>query len=278
MLVLGASLCFGAVPFFASELLAAGIAPVAITCARFALGALILLPFLPLSRRDRTPALWAALAGALISLSWIGYVEAIDQLSVATVGVLYMSYPLFTVLLGWLLFRDRPAPRSLFGGGLILMAAAMVAGPAALGGGAPGAVLLALLAPLGFGAAVNILSRRMTDLAPLARVAATSTSAGVLLVPLTLSLPLASILPPDRDALMLLLGLSLVTAVIPQLMYVTGAPHIGPDRAAAAGSIELPTMLVVGWTLLGEPLGPIEILAAALVVSAIVLTPPRPAS
>jgi drug/metabolite transporter (DMT)-like permease len=51
------------------------------------------------------------------------------------------------------------------------------------------------------------------------------------------------------------------------------APRIGPARAAAAGAFELPTMLAIGWLAFAEPLGAVELTAAALVIGAILLTP-----
>jgi len=52
-------------------------------------------------------------------------------------------------------------------------------------------------------------------------------------------------------------------------------PKIGGAKAAALGSIELPTMFAVGWIGFGEPLGLRETLAGTLVLAAILLTPSR---
>ena len=63
--------------------------------------------------------------------------------------------------------------------------------------------------------------------------------------------------------------------MIPQLIYTTYVHRIGAARSAVAGSIELPTMLFIGWFALGETIGLAQWLACLLITLAIVLTPAR---
>ena len=75
----------------------------------------------------------------------------------------------------------------------------------------------------------------------------------------------------------LLIGLSLVSALIPMTLYACAAPRIGAPRAAVTGAIELPTMLLIG-VLIGETLGASMLVAGALICTAVVITPAtRPA-
>jgi drug/metabolite transporter (DMT)-like permease len=73
---------------------------------------------------------------------------------------------------------------------------------------------------------------------------------------------------------LILLGMGLVTDLIPQMLYTVAAPRIGPGRSAAAGSVELPTMIALGWLAFGETVGLREIAASGLVLAAILLVPP----
>ncbi len=270
------SVCFGLVPFFARSLTEAGIAPPAIAFFRYMFAAVLLLPFLRFRGAAGRASLWGYVSGFCVGLGWVGFVKALALLPVAVSGVLYMTYPMFTLLIGWALFQDRPAFRSILGGALILIAAVLAAG-APGGAGRIGlvAVLLALAAPLAFGFAINVLAHKLAALMPLSRMAIFALGAATSLVPLILTYPRSAVLPATPGHWGLALGLGLFAALIPHLIYVTFVPRIGGARAAALGSIELPTMFAVGWIAFGEAVGLKEALAGVLVLTAICLTPAR---
>ncbi|WP_419739418.1 EamA family transporter [Ruegeria sp.] len=52
-------------------------------------------------RKDWQEITWGLSAGALMGLGWIGYVAALEKLPASTVGVLYMTYPVFTLVIAW---------------------------------------------------------------------------------------------------------------------------------------------------------------------------------
>jgi len=269
-----ASLGFGLVPLFARGLLDAGMAPASIAFWRFALTGILLLPLAWRRHRPGRAALWAVGAGIALGLGWIGYANALRFASVATVGVVYMSYPLFAMLFAWLLLRQRPGLRAWIGGALILLAAGLALTP---GGQAPGnyqALLLSLSAPLTFGAAIAILTVKLQGLTPLERVLFASLGSTAALLPVLLVLGPSAFIPTDAHQLLLLLGVAVVTAALPQLLYVVAAPKVGAARAAVAGSMELPTMFLIGWLAFDEAIEPVHIFAGVLVVTAILLTPP----
>ena len=268
-----AAIGFGAVPFFARGLAEAGLSPAAIALSRYSLTALLLSPLLLKSHRD--PAiLWALGTGLAIGLGWIGYVEALRHAPVATVGVIYMSYPLFALIAAWLLLAQRPSPRSILAAGLILAAAAAAMSPAAVSPEALPALFLSLAAPLTFGAGIAVLTGKLHSLSPLERVFYTTLGATLGLLPLVVFVEGGASLPTDAGIWMLLGGLALATAFLPQLLYVVAAPMVGAARTAAAGSIELPVMFLVGWLAFAEAVSGPQILAGLLVMTAIVLTPP----
>jgi drug/metabolite transporter (DMT)-like permease len=197
---------------------------------------------------------------------------------VAVSGVLYMTYPLFTLLIGWLLFRGPLSPSALLGAALILGAA----GLATQTDGASGqitlaAVLLALAAPLGFGFSINVLARKLWALRPLSRMAIFALGSATGLVPLILTYPAEQVIPAEPSLWLLALALGTVSALLPQLIYTTFVPKIGSARAAALGAIELPTMFAVGWIAFGETVGFREGAAGIMVLAAILLTPAEPA-
>lgn len=292
-----ASLGFALVPLFTKPLAEAGLASPAIALWRFALVALTLAPLwvLTLTPAQRVPALWAAGAGALLGVGWIGYVEAVQVASVASTAVIYMSYPLFTLVLAWAVTRRRPSARAAIGAVVILAAAILALAPelhatvadarsapvsSPSGGASAGepvdvlaALLLSITAPASFGAAIVILTTRLQALSPVQRCGIVAMGSVIGLLPLVLGLEPAVFWPRDWETVGLLAGIAVLTALVPQLLYVTAAPHVGPARAAATGSIELPAMFAVGLLAFGEPITLLQALAGLLVLGAMVLTP-----
>ncbi|TVQ52056.1 MAG: DMT family transporter [Rhodobacteraceae bacterium] len=266
-----AAVCFGLVPLFARELQAAGLASPVIAFYRYAFTALALAPLFPLAREKRREAAMAFGAGLIAGVGWIGYLEALKVAPVAAAGVVYMSYPVFAVLLAWGLAGQRPTKRAAASGVLVLAAAAAVA-PASSGGAALG-LLLALPAPFGFALAIVVISALVRRLSTLERMAAALSGSALGLMPLALSGGLGAMAPADPQVWALIFGAALATAFLPQWIYTKAAPMVGPARTAAAGAMELPVMIAVGALAFGEAAGPREALAAALVGAAILLAP-----
>ena len=82
-------------------------------------------------------------------------------------------------------------------------------------------------------------------------------------------------LPVSARDWLLIAGLSMSTALLPRFLYALCAPIVGTARTAAAGSVELPTMILVGALAYGERIGPLEWAACGLIVAAVVLTPSK---
>lgn len=270
-----ASIMFGSVPFFAKQLTADGMAPPAIAMARYVLTSLAFLPFLRLKDGMWRATLWGYVTGIGMSVGWIGYVEALDLMPVATVAVIYMTFPLFTIGIGWAFFGDRPGRRSLIAACLIVVAAALVLRPDAVGVADPMAILVVFITPVTFGFAINVLTHKLTSLPSISRMASVSLGSSSGLLPLVLALPMAEIIPASTLSWVWIGGMSIISALIPQLLYTTYVPRIGAAKAAMAGSVELPTSFLVGWLAFGEVIGWPEAIAAILILTAIAVTPAR---
>ncbi|RDC72538.1 DMT family transporter [Rhodovulum sp. 12E13] len=274
-LVVLASVGFGSVPFFARGLTEAGMAPHAVALWRYALAALIFLPVVVGARAQWRLLLAGAAVGLGIGLGWVAYVRALTALPVATVGVVYMTFPVFALLASRLLFGERPSARGLAAAGVVTAAAALAAGPAALHPASAGMIALAFLSPATFGAAIACLVHLLPPLPVLARMGAISLGSVAGLLPLVAATPVERIVPADGHALALVVGISLGTALLPQLLYTFFAPVVGAARAATAGAAELPTMLAIGWLAMGEAITLPQAVAAGLIVGAIALSPSR---
>ncbi|MBT8436076.1 MAG: DMT family transporter, partial [Gammaproteobacteria bacterium] len=254
----------------------AGMAPYAVAFYRYGLSALVLFPLiLRLLREQKKTAVWGILSGVSVGLGWIGFVSALKSVPVSTVGVLYMTYPVFTLLIGWIWFRDVPAKKGITGALMVITAALIASSPAAVEPRHLPAMLISLSAPITFGFAINVLIHKLTSIRPIARVATFTVGASISLLPLiALSAP-ATVLPQNASDWQLIAGLALGTALLPQLLYTTFAPRIGAARSAVAGSVELPTMFLIGWYTLGEVIGVGQWVACLLITLAILMTPAR---
>ncbi len=270
-----ASVCFGLVPYFGRSLTEQGMAPFAVAFYRYVLAAIVLLPILLRQTKAWREVLWGLVAGVVMGLGWIGYVTALETLPVSTVGVLYMTYPVFTVIVAWFLFGDRPTRRALIASGLILLAATIAGNPSAVPVNQLPALLFSLAAPLGFGFGICVLVHRLSRIPPLARIASVSLGSFLGLVPLMLMSNADQILPKDANDWFLIAGIAIVSALVPQLIYSVCSPIIGTSRTAVIGSVELPTMFAVSVFAFGEQLTLPQIIACVLIVSAIILTRSR---
>lgn len=272
-----ASVLFGLVPLFVRELQAVGLEPAAIAFWRFAFTAVLVLPFLPRRRGKAGQALLLTGSGILLGFSWVGYLHAMERAPIAITGVIYMSYPVFTVLFAWLLLRLRPGRRAWAACALVLVAAALIVsgGPALAQMPKDGlaALLWVVPTPVFFGLLIVVISTMAWRLTPVERLACGMWGSVLGLAPLVLLAEPGGFVPSGSDAWVLIGGLGALTALLPQLVYTIACARIGPTRSAAAGSIELPTMIAIGWLVFAEPVGATEIAASGLVLIAILLAP-----
>ncbi|WP_170346220.1 DMT family transporter [Ruegeria atlantica] len=273
--VLFASVCFGLVPYFSRALTEQGIAPYAVAFYRYIVAAVLLVPVLISHRKAWRVIVWGLSAGAVMGLGWIGYVTALETLPASTVGVLYMTYPVFTLVIAWVLFADAPTRRALLASGLIVMAAIIAGSPASASKEHIPTLLIALAAPFGFGFGICVLVHRLSRIAPLARIASVSLGSIIGLAPLVLTAEMTELLPQNPSDWLLIVGIGLVTALVPQLIYTVCSPMIGASQTAIAGSIELPTMFAVGFFAFGEAITTPQAIACAFVLAAIVVTKRR---
>ncbi len=273
--VLFASICFGFVPYFSRGLTDQGLAPYAVAFYRYILAAIILLPAILKYRANWREIVWGMVAGAVMGLGWVGYVTALESVPASTVGVLYMTYPVFTIVIAWVLFGDHPTRRSLVAAGLIVIGAIIAGSPASVPLDQIPTLLVSLAAPFGFGFGICVLVHRLSRIAPLARIASVSLGSVIGLAPLILTSEVGEVLPKGGSDWFLIVGIGLVTALIPQLIYTVCSPIIGATRTAVVGSIELPTMFAVGMLAFGEVITAAQAIACALVLGAIAMTQSR---
>lgn len=275
LMVVASGIATAFVAFFARSLTSAGLAPVAVSFFRFGATVALTGRFVSFSREKRSASTWAMGAGLCLGVGWVAYVAAIEQLDVATVGAVYMTYPVFALAASRLLFDVRLSMRGIAGAVLVMIGAGIAIGPSTATA-ASATLLVAFAAPISFGVVVAVLSERVHVLEPLERISATSIGALVGLIPIVAMQPIDTVLPDDTRTWALVLSVGMFTSLLPMGLFVLGAPVVGSGRAATAGGIELPTVFVIGWILLDEPPTAAQIIGGALIVVAVVISPTRP--
>lgn len=267
------AVCFGLVPLFAKGLMETGTNSSAIAFYRYGFTTLIMFPFFPFAREKWRETLIFTSTGLFMGLSWIGYLEAINMTSVAVASTIYMSYPVFTMLLAWPIAGQQPTVRGLLSIFLVLISVYISFSPQNLSGIPLIAFFWSLLAPISFGLVIVIISSRLHRLSIYEKMTSIALGATLGLAPLTIVSSSMVLINNLADHWFLIIGISFFTALLPQFLYTLASPLVGPNHSAATGTFELPTMLVIGWLVFGENVGGREIFSALLIISAILLAP-----
>ena len=274
IMVLLSCIAFGTVPFFVKGLSQAGVKTELIPFYRYCVSAIVFLPALiTVFKGQFKTILWGLASGSILGIGWISYVEALKVVPVSTAGVIYMTYPIFTLLVARIWLKEIPHLKAIIACILIVIAAMMTMNDARLESSHLSALVFSLFAPFCFGMSINILVTKLKDIAPMARVASTAIGALIGLLFLIAPQGPGEIIPASSQGLYLAIGIAVITATIPQLMYATFAPVIGSAKSAIAGSIELPTMFMVGWLAFGETISTIHWFSGLLIIVAISMTP-----
>ncbi|MCP4320019.1 MAG: hypothetical protein GY789_29575 [Hyphomicrobiales bacterium] len=186
-----------------------------------------------------------------------------------------MTFPIFTTLISWIWFGEQPSRRAIIAALVVLVASMLVLGPSAIEPDHLSDLILALSAPLSFRFMLNVLTRQLTPMPPLARIASLASGAVIGPIPLVAWNELGLMLPKSGVDWWLLIGMALATFLLPQLLYASFAPAIGPARTSMASSIELPTNFAVAWLAFEQIIGFVHWFACVLIIGAIVMTPAR---
>lgn len=275
--VIFAAFGFATVPFFAEGILDSGISPAAIAFYRYALPALVFLPYMQWNEGARPMTFLGLAAGAVMGIGWIGYVHAIETLPISTAEVIYMTYPAITLLIGWLAFQERPDYRAVIGAAMIFAAAYVAMAPEPIGMQDVPTLVFAFMGPFGLALSINVLTRILIRLPVLSRISCVSFGAALGVAPVLFAEGLNSAIPASVSGWGVIVVVALFTAILPQILYSMYAPVIGAARTAMASSIDLPMLLLIGWIIHDQVLSLTLLFATALIIAAIIITKSRTA-
>lgn len=242
------------VPYAMIRIAVADFDPIVVAFGRTFLGALLLLPvalytktLAPVFRRWRPLLLYTLVE---ITGPWllIGFAET--TLNSSTVGLLIAAVPLIAVVIVTKLGHDRFDARRTIG--LIVG----FAGVAALVGldidlSEPAAIGAIALTTIGYAVGPIIINRALADLPPMGVVT------GSLILAAVIYLPFAALRRPSHltaDASWSVLGLAVICTAAAFLVFFALIGEVGPARATVITYINPAVAILLGVTLLNEPL------------------------
>ena len=242
------------VPYAMIRIAVADFDPIVVAFGRTFLGALLLLPvalytktLAPVFRRWRPLLLYTLVE---ITGPWllIGFAET--TLNSSTVGLLIAAVPLIAVVIVTKLGHDRFDARRTIG--LIVG----FAGVAALVGldidlSEPAAIGAIALTTIGYAVGPIIIDRALADLPPMGVVT------GSLILAAVIYVPFAVLRRPSHftaDASWSVLGLAVICTAAAFLVFFALISEVGPARATVITYINPAVAILLGVTLLNEPL------------------------
>jgi drug/metabolite transporter (DMT)-like permease len=197
------------------------------------------------------------------------FFASLERIDVSLASLLMCSYPALVVAGAVLLRRERASRRRAAALVVALVGVALV-----LAGGVGGAIdaigiALALGAAVAYAAYVLVSDRLLGTTEPL--VLATMLCAGAETAFALGGAATSSLAMPRPSTLIVVGAIALFATVLPIAAFLSGVRRIGPSRATILGTVEPPVTIALSALVFGERLGPVQLLGAALVVSAIVI-------
>lgn len=216
------------------------------------------------------------LIGLLIGIQSLCLYSSVARLPVALALLAFNTYPIWTALWAWLIYRRPPERALVIAMPVILLglALALDALGAASGLGASGqwarigaGVAFALAAAGTFGLALVITQHEAADVDGRVRTATTMTMAGLVALAMVASQG-GFHLPQALAGWWGLATLTFLYGTAFTIMF-TVLPKLGVVGNAAIMNVEPVFALVLAWLILGQAIAPVQVLGALLVVGVV---------
>lgn len=270
ILVVASAVGFGTLAIFGRYAYADGMDALTIGFLRFALAAIPALALLRL-RRERFPRGSVLLRLIVMGgLSYIvgsyAYLAALQYASAGLVALLLYLYPVIVTLLAVLLLHEPLTRVKGLALGLALAGTALAVGP--MSGQALG-VLLGITCGVVYAVYIVIGGDVMKQVSPVqsAAVIFTTAAAGNGL----LMLLAGPRWPVSVSGWGAIVGLVVLTTLLPVAAFLAGLKRIGPTNAAMLSTLEpVVTVVLASWWL-HETLSPVTLLGGGLILSAVLL-------
>ena len=262
---------FGAMPILGRQAFAAGVELTPMLSLRFLIAAAMLWALIALRRRPLGSVRGVVLGGLLglcgYSVQAGLFFGSIQRIDVSLASLILYTYPALVTVAAFALGRERATRRKLAALALASSGVALVVG------GGTGTIDW-VGAAMAFGCAVFytgfILAsdRVAATTSPLAFAASVATGCAVGFTVVAL---LSGGIHASEEGVMWIALIASVSTVMPIVLFMAGLARVGASTASIASTVEPVITVVLAWLVLGELLGPVQLVGGALVLSAVVL-------
>ena len=209
--------------------------------------------------------------GALMGLGMLGFFTALEHLPITIAGLIYFTYPAFTVAIGVVFVGTVITGRMAASVLAILLACALVFWPGENDAPPIGAVALCFAAPVTFAILLHSLASWLVPLRPAQRAGFLVWGHVLVLLPFLALSADVNLVPTNSIGWIGALGLATIASLLPQFLMALGAEFVGAERTSVIGALELLTTLSIGWVWFHEPADARMISGASLMVIAVYL-------
>lgn len=204
------------------------------------------------------------------ALGYVGqsfmYLTAINYASAGLVALLIYLYPFFVAILATIFLREKIARIKTFALVLALVGTALIVGP--VSGQLIGA-LMAITAALIYSIYIIVGTNVMKHVTAVQSSTVIFASAGAVYGLLTLVNGVR--FPASNSGWLAMLGIIVISTIIPVVTFLAGLERIGPTNAAMLSTLEpIVTVVLAAW-LFGERFMPIVMLGGGLILAAVIL-------
>ncbi len=267
-MILTATSGFGLVPMFAQIMMQAGFSADAITLSRFLLPLLLFLAWFNPRGLDRMEAARTMLLGMFCGMGMILFMRALSQSSVTTVILLYYCYPFFSIVLGNVLFKQRITRNSLSSALLILVAVSLTLNPETMTAEDLPLILGSLLAPISFALMIQYMAHPLKSMEAGQRMVISLSGTVLMILPMILTTGSEIVLPDHSRDYFWILAIGMLSAALPQYLFVKGAPLTGAESTTSLSSLEVVVAMLMGALVLQQQPTRLQVTAAVLIVIA----------
>lgn len=267
-LIIASACGFGLNPMLAQLLYGLGFDFQVVTLYRFLIPAVLLLPMLRIKSVELGEAGRMFAFGVANALAMLAYFNAIQTIEPAQAIFVYYTYPIFSLLVGWLVWGKKPRRNGVVAGALILLAASMVLAPGQLPAEHYWVLASTFFAPLVVASLIQYLAKPKQSLAVTQRINMSLLGHMLVLLPVVIWHGPEQWLPVTWQGGVWLIALAVFASTLPQYLMTLGVAKVGSDRTAIAGSAEMVVAMISGTLVFGNALNQAQITAMLLVVIA----------
>ena len=281
-----AAILWGCMPIFSDLMREAGFSPVQKSAVRLTVAAIILLASLAIFSPAQLRVQWKDVpffaligVGSVFAMSTL-YMVAIERTTAAVAAVLLYTSPIFILIASVILFKEKITRIKLLSLLLVVLGVVFVSG--IIGGETKvdffgvGAGLLAGIVYAAYSILCTFALRKYSSITVTAYSFLFAAIANLIVADLPdicATVAGASGIPA---VLAIMLGLGVVTAVLPFTLYTLGLSHVEAGRAGILACIEPMTATLCSVFLLHEPCSNIQWVGILLILGAVILLQIKP--